>query len=123
MRAALGARGASARIVTNVIRRLHDLHYLDDRRFAMHVAERAVRRGFGSERVRAELTQKGIREAWVEEAVTSTFTDETALARAVCERRFGADPLPPAQRGKAARFLHGRGFPEGIVLAILDEGC
>jgi regulatory protein len=123
IRTALAASGVSAVRIETTLGRLRALRYVDDERFATQVAERAVQRGFGSERVRAELSAKGVTEELIAAAVAAAFADEQGLARAICTRRFGAVPVPAPQRPKAARFLHGRGFPEAIVLAILDEGC
>jgi regulatory protein len=123
IRRALAARTIRPRIIDATVRRLRLRRYLDDQRFATMTAERAARRGVGSDRVRAELEAKGVAEALADAAVSTAFDDETALARASLARRFGDAPLPPATRAKAARFLLGRGFPEGIVLAILEEGC
>ena len=123
LRTRLAASGATAAIIERTVRRLRDLHYLDDRRVAHGAAEQARRRGHGSERVRTELTAKGIAESIVEAALAEHFTDEIALARQALARRYPALPQSVTERAKAARFLLQRGFPEAVVLAILEEGC
>ncbi len=123
LRVRLAALGAPPPAIDATIRRLRDLRYLDDRRFAAHAAEQAVRRGRGRDYVRAQLTAKGLDEQFVDEAVHAAFADETHLAREVLRRRFPTVPCRPAERAKAARFLYQRGFPEAVVLAILGEGC
>ncbi len=123
IRGRLAADGTASAVIERTIRRLHGLQYLDDRRFAAAAAEQAWRRGRGSEYVRAQLTAKGVAEALIEEIVAAAFNDETRLAREVLARRYPTDPQQPAERAKAARFLHQRGFPEAVVLAILGEGC
>ncbi|HVO22842.1 MAG TPA: RecX family transcriptional regulator [Candidatus Margulisiibacteriota bacterium] len=105
------------------IRRLQELRYLDDRRLAITAAAQAALRGRGSEYVRAQLTTKGIAETLIDDSVAAAFHDEAQLARRVLARRFPRPPQPPAARAKAARFLLQRGFPEAVVLAILEEGC
>ena len=118
----LGLEVSSA-VVDATIRRLRELHYVDDRRFAGTVAEQAAQRGHGSEYVRAQLTMKGVAEPLIDDSIAAVFTDETHLARQVLARRYPNEPQRPAERAKAARFLYQRGFPEAVVLAILGEGC
>ena len=123
IRDALAGAGVAAQRINATISRLRQLHFLDDRRLAAQVADRAARRGFGSERVRTELHARGVDAALVDAAVGAAFEDEMTLAQQAYARRFADAPLPLAQRAKAARFLLGRGFPEQVVLAILGEGC
>jgi len=123
IRVRLEAAGTAPDIVVATITRLRELRYLDDERFARTAAENAVRRGHGSERVRAALAAKGVAEALADAAVTTAFADEPALAQAALTRRFPAPPREPRDRARAARFLLQRGFPEAVVLTILGEGC
>ena len=120
----LAADKIPAAVIAATVRRLRQLRYVDDRRFAHSAAEHARRRGHGSERVRAELAAKGIGESLIDEAVLTVFTDETALARLALARRYPTDALEPAARAKAARFLLRLGFPEAVVSTVLgDEVC
>lgn len=123
IRTRLEASGATPDSITATICLLQELRYLDDERFARATAETAVRRGHGSERVRAELAAKGVVESVADAAIDAAFTDETALARRTLTRRFPIPPQAARERAKAARFLLQRGFPEALVLAILGEGC
>jgi regulatory protein len=122
IRTRLDAFGAAPEIIAATVSRLQERHYLDDERFARTVAENAVRRGHGSERVRFELAAKGVAEPLVDAAIAAAFADESTLARAVLTRRFPIPPCAARERAKAARFLLQRGFPEAMVLAILGEG-
>ena len=123
LRGRLAMLEIAPRIIDATIHRLHDLHYLDDRRLAVAAAELAAQRGHGSEYVRAHLTAKGVAEALIDESIVGAFADETQLARQVLARRYPHEPQRPSERAKAARFLYQRGFPEVVVLAILGEGC
>ncbi|MFQ5668049.1 MAG: regulatory protein RecX, partial [Candidatus Binatia bacterium] len=109
--------------VEEVVRRLQRLHYLDDRRFAYTTAEQALRHGRGSEYVRARLAADAVADTLIDEAIGATFGDETAHARRVLARRYPVESRRPGEGAKAARFLARRGFPDAVVLAILDEGC
>jgi regulatory protein len=123
LRNRLMAAGAAPATVTTIVRRLHDRGYLDDHRFALGTAERAARRGYGSEYLRATLEQHRVADGVIEAACRATYDDEAGVARRALGRRLGAEPWTPSQRGKAARFLTQRGFPEGVVFAILGEAC
>ncbi len=123
VRSRLAAAGESARTIGAVVRRLRRYRYLDDGRLAAALAERAARRGYGSEYVRAQLTAKGLPERLIEEVVRASLDGETELARRVLAQRLAAAPRQPAEQAKAARFLLRRGFSEAAVFAILDEAC
>ena len=123
IRSRLVALEIAPAVIESTIRRLHELRYLDERRFAVAAAEQAAQRGHGSDYVRAQLTTKGVAAALIEDSIAAAFDDETRLARAVLARRYPDEPQQPAERAKAARFLYQRGFPEAVVLAILGEGC
>jgi SOS response regulatory protein OraA/RecX len=121
--ARLTAAGVPAHLAEATVARLQAQRYLDDRRLALEAARRAAARGFGSERVRAALEARGIDARSIDCAVEAAFLDEVTLARALWQRRFAATPQSAAARARGARFLLGRGFPEAIVLAIVEEGC
>jgi regulatory protein len=123
IRARLTARGFPQGTINSTLRRLHHLHYLDDRRTALGTAERAARDGHGSEYVRAQLLAKGVAEALIDEAIAAAFADELQLARRAFTRRYPVPPERQADRAKAARYLLGRGFPEDVVFAIVGEPC
>jgi len=123
MRGRLALLDVAPALIDATIRRLQQLRYLDDRRFAVAAAEQAAQRGHGSEYVRAQLTMKGVAETLIDDGIAATFHNETHLARQVLARRYPRPPQRPAERAKAARFLSQRGFPEAVVLAILGEGC
>lgn len=119
----LAAGGETAATITATVRRLRQRRYLDDQRLALGAGEHAVRRGYGSEYLRAQLGHKGVADRLIDEAVEAAYTDEIGLARRVLARKFPVEPQRPAERARAARFLLRRGFPESVVFAILDEAC
>ncbi|MBI3784949.1 MAG: regulatory protein RecX [Deltaproteobacteria bacterium] len=115
--------GTDAVAVEATLRRLRDLGYLNDERFAATYAEAAARKGHGSERVRAELEQRDVDASITERAIAAAFADECELAERALKRQHKTLPTTAAERAKAARFLLGRGFPEAVVLAIIGQGC
>jgi len=123
IRSRLVAGGASPTTIAATLRRLRRYAYVDDHRFALSVAEQAQRRGYGSEYVRAQLEHKGVAAQVIEQALHASFDDEAELAGQALARHFPEGLRQPAERAKAVRFLLRRGFPEGVVFAILDEAC
>ena len=123
VRERLVTQGLSPTIVSATVARLRELRYLDDQRFARGMAEHAVRRGRGSEYVRAQLGTKGVAEPLINEAIGAAFADEVDLARRVLARHDPSLPDDHSTRAKAARFLLRRGFPEAVIFAILGEDC
>ncbi|MCC5885096.1 MAG: regulatory protein RecX [Gammaproteobacteria bacterium] len=91
-----------------------------DARYAEVLIRSRVNRGQGPLRIRADLRQRGLDAAAVEPLLEDYAEQWPDLAQQVVERRFGSDSA--ADRGewaRRARFLAGRGFPEGLVGRVL----
>ncbi|ULA62529.1 MAG: Regulatory protein RecX [Nitrospira sp.] len=117
------SKGASTSRAKQVIGRLSDLRYLDDRAYAERwIESRLARQPMGRERLLAELLGKGIQEALAEKAVQDAFCgiDEEALARRalkVWQRKGRRVTLL-----QAARLLRQWGFgDEAIERTIRDR--
>lgn len=123
VRERLDKRGVEPMAIDGIVKRLYRYRYLDDQRFADAMARRALRRGYGSRRVRVDLRKKGIAKAIIDAVIAGAFDDESALARRTLNRRYKTVPEDDKTRARAARFLLQRGFPQRLVLAILKEGC
>lgn len=96
---------------------------LSDHRTALGVAEAIRRRGHGSLRARRDLERRGIARDLAVRVLGEVFADEEDLLRQVFLGRFPQLPASPSEKGRALRFLCGRGFPEELVLAIVERGC
>ncbi|MDR0478321.1 MAG: recombination regulator RecX [Burkholderiaceae bacterium] len=90
----------------------------------------------GSARVLHELRRKGIGDAALTDAAEALRDTEFDRARAVWEKKFGADPAPATlgnhaeavkARARQLRFLAARGFSGDIARRVVrgdeDEGC
>ena len=118
--ATLAAHGALPTVVRKVVGRLRSLGYVDDEKFAAACVERWTERGFGSLKIRAELSRHEIGEAIVERVALDSRVDG-ALARRVLARRFAArDLAEPRGMARAARFLAARGFPAEVIDSLFD---
>lgn len=121
VRAELARRGRPEAVVDVTLARLVDLGYVDDNRLAADLAERMIERHRGSLQVEASLVARGLDPAAITAAVANSAHDELERARDLLAGRFPEGLAAARTRARAARFLHGRGFPESVVLAIIGE--
>ncbi|HEY5864567.1 MAG TPA: regulatory protein RecX [Candidatus Tectomicrobia bacterium] len=119
--------GVTDQVAEQVIVRLQARGALDDTAYVhAYLPSRLASRGYGPQRLRRELQQRGIGRALVEEAVQQDLAVEDVLAAA---RRQAAKRWPRLARGtdRVARrqklwaFLCRRGFPTAIVQQVLTE--
>lgn len=125
---ALEKKGFAPPLVSGVLRRLRELGYLDDARFAQHRALALLRNGrFGSKAVLMRLRAHGLSDAEARKAVASAETElgfdpkQTAIS-VLQSRDLWGRPLTDKEKGKAARLLAGRGFSSSLIAELLGEG-
>lgn len=102
---------AQAACVDSVIAWCYEQRWLDDARFASHYLNGRSRKGYGPQRIRQELQQKGILREHIDAALNTCEIDWENLAWTQASKRFG-EPLPVEypQKAKVQRFLLYRGF-------------
>nr|WP_113868619.1 recombination regulator RecX [Brenneria salicis]NMN92491.1 regulatory protein [Brenneria salicis ATCC 15712 = DSM 30166]RBP59364.1 regulatory protein [Brenneria salicis ATCC 15712 = DSM 30166]RLM31275.1 recombination regulator RecX [Brenneria salicis ATCC 15712 = DSM 30166] len=85
--------------------------WLDDERFTRRYISSRSRKGYGTQRIRAELSQKGIDKETITAAFNTCDIDWCELAKSAAERKFGY-PLPDEwkEKVKLQRYLLYRGF-------------
>lgn len=85
--------------------------WLNDERFTERFIQSRSRKGFGSQRVRLELAQKGIDRESIDLAMEETEVDWAVCAAQLAERKFGY-PLPTEwkEKAKVLRYLQSKGF-------------
>lgn len=108
----LAGRGFDEAERASAIRRLQELGYVDDKRFARLRAEALCVRGSGNRLIDADLARHGIDRA-VREQVLDALEPEDDRVAAIVARR-GASP-------KVARLLAGRGFDEDAVGRVVAQ--
>ncbi len=111
-------------IVSAVVDHLLRLGYLNDEEFARQWASSRMRsRGFGRRRIEQELRQRGVERETVAAALEGLFEErsEIDLARREAEKKLRtlARFLPEVRRRRLAGFLERKGFPSGVIHAIL----
>jgi regulatory protein len=115
--------------VKDVLARLKELGYLDDRSFAqLFAASKLENEGFGRMRVLRDLRTKRVAPALVDQAVKSAYAevDEAKLIEAFLSRKYRATPLAaylaePRHMASAYRRLRLAGFSSGNVIRVLKK--
>ncbi len=127
LRRKMADRGISAVTVDDIICRLKQAGYLDDRRYALRWAESAVRNGKGyGYRLRCELSRRGIADdiaAGVAEQMSAEY-DEAETIRALATRKFagfGPRIVDQRQKRRIIGYLQRRGFSLTAILQVLQD--
>ena len=105
------ATPVSAEDIETVVAWCAENNWLDDGRFAERFIAGRSRKGYGPQRIRQELQQKGISREMAEHAMMECDIDWAAQAREIALRKFG-DPLPTTfpEKVKVQRYIMTRGF-------------
>lgn len=93
--------------------------WLNDNRFTERFIQSRARKGYGPQRVRMELQQKGIGRDEINQALAESDVDWTVCAAELARRKFG-EPLPQtwAEKSKVQRFLMTKGFMMEDIQAV-----
>ncbi|MEI7065090.1 recombination regulator RecX [Dickeya chrysanthemi] len=93
--------------------------WLDDGRYAQRYISSRCRKGYGSQRICAELSQRGIDKSIQRMALQSCDIDWYSQAKTVADRKFGS-PLPTnwLERAKVQRYLLYRGFSHDEIQSV-----
>lgn len=114
--------GSDAAPVNQVLARLQELKYLDDKQYALdHCRMREKMSPRGKFLLKQELAKKGVNKQIIEEVVCTENVDELELALSALNKKkrlwTSLDPLK--KKDKAFRFLASRGFnPDSIYKVI-----
>jgi regulatory protein len=111
-------------IVDNVITRLNEHGYLDDKSFAETFTRlRVENEKLGSRTVRQKLTQKGVPAPIANETIEARYanTDEEALARQHIERKRLKKPGNEKEIARILRRLVAAGFSTRVIYKILRQ--
>jgi regulatory protein len=107
----LGARGAPAELIEQVLDALATRRLQRDDRYAETLVTSRLGRGQGPVRIRRELAEQGVAAELIEAALARCEADWCRLAAETRRRRFGAAaPASWPERARQARFLEYRGF-------------
>lgn len=122
LRRKLAGKDYSAEEIAQTLAELSAENLLSDRRFAEAFIHARVGRGYGPARIAAELRQREISEALIDECLAACEEDWLACAVRVRVKKFGrALPGDYAQRARQARFLQYRGFRSDTIRHVLKD--
>ncbi|WP_431223654.1 recombination regulator RecX [Serratia sp. L9] len=109
-------------IIEQVVAYCYQHNWLDDRRFANSFIASRSRKGYGAQRIRSELMQKGVEKEIVQAALAECEIDWCEQAREIALRKFG-DPLPVEwkEKTKVLRYLLYRGFYQEEIQSIYRD--
>jgi regulatory protein len=95
---------------------------LSDERYAESYIRSRCNRGYGPDRIRQELRQKGVDSGLLASALSAAEVDWAAQAREVrCKKFGGTAPRDFKDRARQLRFLTYRGFGSECAAAALED--
>ncbi|MEC5319687.1 recombination regulator RecX [Brenneria populi subsp. brevivirga] len=93
--------------------------WLDDERYARRYIASRSRKGYGVQRIKAELGQKGIDRTTIAAALSECGIDWCELAKTAAESKFGhLLPVEWKEKAKLQRYLQYRGFSHEEIHSI-----
>jgi len=120
LRDKLNSRFSDTGLVEQVLAELQQRNLLSDERFAEQYVSLRTRKGYGPLRIRAELAERGIDSAMIDNWLDSSPRAWAEHLREVARQRFGdAAAGDHREQARRARFLQYRGFPESLIRSYL----
>jgi regulatory protein len=114
----LADKGYKRSVAEDEIARLADEGLQSDTRFAESFVQSRINQGKGPVRIRADLSQRGIRDGVIEGAIEAADVDWFELAEAERVKKFGAEvPAEFREKARQMRFLQYRGFEQDQISA------
>lgn len=118
----LTARGYTATDVEPLLDRLAAQQLQSDARFIDSYARMRSGRGYGPQRIRAELRERGVAADLIEQAFASPAGADTPPIDAIWHRKFaGRLPQDYRERARQMRFLQQRGFSLTDIHALFGR--
>jgi regulatory protein len=122
----LKQRGITGQLLDNVIAACERYDYINDVRTAQVYIRQRKRKGYGLKRIRYELTKKGLKGDRIQGILTECMseTDERECAHRLLQKhfdRFARETDILKRKNKIYRFLHTRGFSEGIISELIKN--
>lgn len=114
-------------VIDETVARLHDLGYLDDAAYAQaYVAARFRNKGYGPQRLRADLQRRGVASPLIDAALEAALDPDDLLeaARMHARKRWtrlAGEPDPRKRRKKLNDYLLRRGFSYDVIRCVVEE--
>lgn len=118
----LVVKGYQREQVSAVINNLTEQNWQDDTRYAESYLNMRSQKGFGPVKIAYELRQQGVDKAKVDELINAKKADWTELLQQLYRRKFANPTISDnAERSKRIRFLSQRGFPNSMIIDVLNQ--
>jgi SOS response regulatory protein OraA/RecX len=106
-------------VVDRAISFLKERRIIDDRKTTINLVESySGKRSIGSEKLRAELQERGAPEETIEAVFCELLSEERERMLDALTAKYSPETC---SRAKAARLLYSRGFPEEEIESVLDR--
>jgi regulatory protein len=120
----LKQRGFSREDIDAAISSCERFDYINDERTAQDYIRQLKRKGYGKKRIQLELNKKGLKGTRIQSILNQSVSekDEKEGAERLVEKnikRFEREKDALKRRDKIYRFLHARGFSQGVIAEIL----
>lgn len=121
LRRKLARRFSDGEAVEQVLQRLAEEHLQSDARYAESFARQRLSRGYGPQRLRQEMRQKGLSDSAVSAALDALEVDWFSLAEEVYRKKFGGGaPEDLKDKARRMRFMQYRGFGSEHISALFE---
>lgn len=112
----------SQKELETVIAYCHQSQWLDDASYAERYLAVRARKGYGPQKIKAELYQRGIKQEFIDVAFINTEICWCEVAKKVTEKRFRIQlPLDWNDKASIKRYLYSRGFSSEEINTVFDE--
>ncbi len=118
LREFLRDKGYLPKLCDEVLEKVREYQYVDDRRFAENFVSSSKNK-FGSARLKMMLQQKGVGEEIIREALENL--DNAGAVQEICKNYMKKKEKTVQNWQKCANYLYGRGFSWQQISAALSE--
>lgn len=123
---ALSEKGFDGAVTDMVIKRLTELGYIDDQRFAGRITQSLLGKGYGRYQIKQRMSAKGIEDNAYENAISlaCSYEEEFKSALSAATKKMGSlgsETDIIRIKAKLSRFLVGRGFSYDISRDVVNE--
>lgn len=123
LRKHLQKKGYDQDEIEQVICEFTELRYLDDEDYCHQYICYAQNKGKGRQRIRQELTEKGIHQEIIQNAMEDCVDAEEEFMRALkqAEKTMGGKPMDEKMKGRVGRRLISLGYSMDIVYKVIGR--
>ncbi|MDH4873066.1 recombination regulator RecX [Pseudomonas sp. BN515] len=115
----LRQRGAPPELIDSALDRLTEEGLLSETRYLESFIASRARGGYGPQRIREELAQRGLPRGDIDQALREADIDWGEQLREVWRRKFNRQPQDARERAQQGRFLAYRGYSMEMISRLL----